>query len=588
MTDMPRNSQGVYSLPPGNPVVAGTLIESDWANDTMTDLAQALTDSLPRNGSAPMTGLLTLSGSAPTNPTHAASKAYVDQFVSFATGMPVGSVIAFASGTSPPGFLLCNGQAVSRTTYAALFAAIGTTFGAGDSSTTFNVPNLEDQFIRGKGSGRTIGSIQADLTRAHAHAISDPGHSHGVSDPSHTHGVSDGGHAHGVSDGGHSHGVSDPGHSHGYTLRRGDDTNNTGTQARTGSNSAATVTGSTNPAGTGISIAGSGANISIQGSGSNIGIFGNFTGVSVAGAFTGVQVGTTGGAETRPQNIAFDYYIKALNDAVGPAALLGITSADTNLIDIDSTLPSFPQLVPKANVSLGMVKLDINSKIPAALLPSGGQSFLGPFDASGGNNPSQAFPSQTFVNGNTYVVAIPGSILVFDVVTKTSSIVAVTVGDSLLYLSNGIDPVGWYHIDNLAATQAASVAYTPAGDITATNVQSAITELDTEKVPRTATTGAAVVPAGTTAQRPGSPVDGLLRFNATLNQFEGFFSGVWQAIGGGQMLGVAQTKAIFYNSKTISENLSIIVDTNGLSAGPITISDGFTVTVPDGSVWSVV
>ena len=52
---MPRDSQGLYSLPAGNPVVPGTLIESQWANPTMSDIGQALTDSLPRDGSAPMT-----------------------------------------------------------------------------------------------------------------------------------------------------------------------------------------------------------------------------------------------------------------------------------------------------------------------------------------------------------------------------------------------------------------------------------------------------------------------------------------------------------------------------------------------------
>ena len=62
---------------------------------------------------------------------------------------PTGSVLAFAGSTSPAGWLLCDGSAVSRTTYAALFAVIGTTYGSGDSSTTFNVPNLIDKFVQG-------------------------------------------------------------------------------------------------------------------------------------------------------------------------------------------------------------------------------------------------------------------------------------------------------------------------------------------------------------------------------------------------------------------------------------------------------
>ena len=62
---MPRNSQGLYTLPAGNPVVPNTLIEANWANPTMDDIAAALTGSLPRDGSAPMTGPLTLSSGLP-------------------------------------------------------------------------------------------------------------------------------------------------------------------------------------------------------------------------------------------------------------------------------------------------------------------------------------------------------------------------------------------------------------------------------------------------------------------------------------------------------------------------------------------
>lgn len=86
----------------------------------------------------------------------------------FNGGMPSGAVQAFAMSTAPSGWLKCNGQTVSRTTYAALFTAIGTTYGAGDGSTTFTLPDLRGEFIRGwddsRGvdSGRTMGSTQTD------------------------------------------------------------------------------------------------------------------------------------------------------------------------------------------------------------------------------------------------------------------------------------------------------------------------------------------------------------------------------------------------------------------------------------------
>ena len=70
----------------------------------------------------------------------------------------VGAVVAFAGSTSPAGWLLCDGSAVSRATYAALFAVIGTTYGSGDGSTTFNVPNLTDKFIQGNSTSGTVKS----------------------------------------------------------------------------------------------------------------------------------------------------------------------------------------------------------------------------------------------------------------------------------------------------------------------------------------------------------------------------------------------------------------------------------------------
>lgn len=87
------------------------------------------------------------------------------------------SVIAFATSTPPTGFLECDGAAVSRTTYATLFSAIGTTFGVGDGSSTFNLPDMRGYFVRGwdhgRGvdSGRTFGSAQSDDFASHTHTV---------------------------------------------------------------------------------------------------------------------------------------------------------------------------------------------------------------------------------------------------------------------------------------------------------------------------------------------------------------------------------------------------------------------------------
>lgn len=92
-----------------------------------------------------------------------------------------GEVCFFARNTAPTGFLKANGAAISRTTYAALYAAIGTTFGVGDGSTTFNLPDLRGEFVRGWDdsraidSGRVFGSWQADDFKSHTHTTSTNG-----------------------------------------------------------------------------------------------------------------------------------------------------------------------------------------------------------------------------------------------------------------------------------------------------------------------------------------------------------------------------------------------------------------------------
>ena len=68
---------------------------------------------------------------------------------------PTGTIIAFAADNPPTGYLACNGQEVSRTTYSALFSVIGTKYGAGDGSTTFKVPDLRGEFLRGTGTNTT-------------------------------------------------------------------------------------------------------------------------------------------------------------------------------------------------------------------------------------------------------------------------------------------------------------------------------------------------------------------------------------------------------------------------------------------------
>lgn len=112
-------------------------------------------------------------------------------------GTPAGSISAYSQSTCPGGWLAANGALVSRTTYAALFAAISTSYGVGDGSTTFKLPDYRGYFLRGwnngsgvdpaaasrtnRGDGTTgdvVGSVQSDDNKSHAHGVTDPGHSH--------------------------------------------------------------------------------------------------------------------------------------------------------------------------------------------------------------------------------------------------------------------------------------------------------------------------------------------------------------------------------------------------------------------------
>ena len=133
---------------------------------------------------------------------------------------------------------------------------------------------------------------------------------------------------------------------------------------------------------------------------------------------------------------------------------------------------------------------------------------------------------------------------------------------------------------------AANITSSATGDVAATNVQSAIAELDTEKVPRTGTTGSAKLPVGTTAQRDGTPAAGMIRYNTTTSSFEGYGS-AWGAIGGGATGGGTDAWALEHDN-TITADYTVGTGKNVISAGPITINSNVTVTLPSGSNWSIV
>lgn len=106
-------------------------------------------------------------------------------------------------------------------------------------------------------------------------------------------------------------------------------------------------------------------------------------------------------------------------------------------------------------------------------------------------------------------------------------------------------------------------------------------------VGQTSATGSAKLPSGTTAQRDGAPAVGYTRYNSTLNQFEGYGASGWGQLGGGAT-GAPGNPVFIENAQTVTGDYTITTGKNAVSAGPITINTGITVTIPTGSVWTVV
>lgn len=101
-----------------------------------------------------------------------------------------------------------------------------------------------------------------------------------------------------------------------------------------------------------------------------------------------------------------------------------------------------------------------------------------------------------------------------------------------------------------------------------------------------ASTGAATLPAGTTAQRPASPAAGQFRFNSTAGKFEGYNGSAWGSVGGASG---SNGNGVFYeNDQAVTADYTLSSGKNAMSAGPIDVNSGVTVTIPSGSTWAII
>lgn len=202
---MPRDTNGTTQPLPGTIVSTGDTILPSQHNPMVNDVYAMLTQSLSRDGQGGMRAPLDMSNFRVINVGTATQPNDAVPLSQLQTGSPVGTVVDFAGSTAPNTWLLCYGQAVSRSTYSELFSVIGTSYGAGDGSSTFNVPDCRGRVVAGKDNmggtssnrlvfqvnGTGVGSVGGNeshvLTR-----LEMPPHDHGGSTSSsgeHTHGV---------------------------------------------------------------------------------------------------------------------------------------------------------------------------------------------------------------------------------------------------------------------------------------------------------------------------------------------------------------------------------------------------------------
>jgi hypothetical protein len=150
---------------------------------------------------------------------------------------------------------------------------------------------------------------------------------------------------------------------------------------------------------------------------------------------------------------------------------------------------------------------------------------------------------------------------------------------NLSQLANNVDTSGLLNA-SIGLVNAVPIANGGTGSTTADNARIALGII-------TGTTKSEILPVGTTLQRDSSPQVGYIRYNTDFASFEGYSAAGWGSIGAGAK-GGGNNQVFFENDITVTVNYTITAGKNAMTAGPITIDTGITVTVPTGSAWVIV
>lgn len=224
----------------------------------------------------------------------------------------------------------------------------------------------------------------------------------------------------------------------------------------------------------------------------------------------------------------------------------------------------------------------------ALLSPNPKQQF---FDANGDalvGGKIYTYEAGTSTPATTYVDAA-------GVTQNTNPIILDSRGMCNIWLLNNVnykyvvkdaDDVLIFTTDNIGVTlSTASFAAPPVLGSTTPNTVYA-TDLYASGAVQFTGTGAALLNTGTTAQRPGTPASGMVRYNSTTGKFEGYTNGAWGSLGGGAT-GGGPDQVFVENGQTVTTSYTITTNFNAMSVGPITIDAGAEVGVPSGSTWLI-